>query len=304
MMPRHGDDRRCHHGSGGRLRRGARARRVGVVSLLPRRAAPILSESGAPNRYKELPEDHPGSLWAGDGVLQAVPDGRIPDAFPVTTASSATHRRHGIGPLPTRGPVLPDLLRKPPQDDTESRRPASPATELDADVSLLDADLSIDATDWRFRTGHPLPCGSPLARPGVRVAKRTRHGSSGQPVEVRADLAGRAHRGTANATVDLPPLTASPRCCAPPVPSSARRLRAPPAARLRVGGIARLARDVKTGNPETVASTGPTQAGIVTRRGEAPIEPMQFTAPLMFGTSRVPNPFLLFLPVFDEESPS
>ena len=29
---------------------------------------------------------------------------------------------------------------------------------------------------------------------------------------------------------------------------------------------------------------------------------MQFTAPLPFGTSRVPNPFLLFLPVFVEES--
>ena len=31
---------------------------------------------------------------------------------------------------------------------------------------------------------------------------------------------------------------------------------------------------------------------------------MQFTAPLPFGTSRVPNPFLLFLPVFVEESPA
>ena len=47
--------RRCHHGSGGRLRRGARARRVGVVSLLPSRAAPILSESPTPrsNRAKD-----------------------------------------------------------------------------------------------------------------------------------------------------------------------------------------------------------------------------------------------------------
>ena len=31
---------------------------------------------------------------------------------------------------------------------------------------------------------------------------------------------------------------------------------------------------------------------------------MPFTAPLPFGTSRVPNPFLLFLPVFVEESPA
>ena len=31
---------------------------------------------------------------------------------------------------------------------------------------------------------------------------------------------------------------------------------------------------------------------------------MQFTAPLPFGTSRVLNPFLLFLPVFVEESPA
>ena len=46
------------------------------------------------------------------------------------------------------------------------------------------------------------------------------------------------------------------------------------------------------------------QLNIVTRRGEAPIEPMPFTAPLPFGTSRVPNPFLLFLPVFVEESPA
>ena len=31
---------------------------------------------------------------------------------------------------------------------------------------------------------------------------------------------------------------------------------------------------------------------------------MQLTAPLPFGTSRVPNPFLLFMPVFVEESPA
>ena len=44
-------------------------RRVDVVSLLPSRAAPILSESPCLNhllrRCKELQEDHPDSLWAG-----------------------------------------------------------------------------------------------------------------------------------------------------------------------------------------------------------------------------------------------
>ena len=57
-----------------------------------------------------------------------------------------------------------------------------------------------------------------------------------------------------------------------------RRLRAPPAVRLRVGITATLARR-EDPHPETVASTAIDPGRYLHAQGEAPIVPMQFTAP-------------------------
>ena len=63
---------------------GSRARRVGVVSLLPRRAAPTCLNHLL-RRCKELQEDHPDSLWAGQ--VQAVLQTGLPCVTAATTAS-------------------------------------------------------------------------------------------------------------------------------------------------------------------------------------------------------------------------
>ena len=176
-------------------------------------------------RCKELQEDHPDSLWAGQvqAVLQtglAVRD----------RCNDGELSEHGLASV--RGRLVARLGRlidaPPPLDDAE-RFARHLATEFSA-VFLFLWDLSVDATNWRAEQA---------IRPAVVTRKvcggnRTRHGADTQ--QVLASVV----RTARQRDLDLPPLIATMlRATGPVVP---RRLRAPPAARLRVGITATPAR--------------------------------------------------------------
>ena len=181
--------RRCHHGSRGRLRRCARARRVGDISLLPSRAAPILSESPAPTMQ--------GTARRNDGELS----------------------EHGLASV--RGRLIARLGRlidAPPRLDDAERFARHLATEFAA-VFLFLWDLSIDATNWRAEQA---------IRPAVVIRKvcggnRTRHGADTQ--QVLASVV----RTARQRDLDLPPLIATMLRATGPVVPDALGLPPPPA---------------------------------------------------------------------------
>ena len=124
-------------------------------------------------RCKELREDHPHSLWAGQvqAVLQtglAVRD----------RCNDGKLSQHGLASL--RGRLVARLGRlidaPPPLDDAE-RFARHLTTEFDA-VFLFFRDLTVDATNWRAEQA---------IRPAVVIRKvcggnRTRHGADTQQV--------------------------------------------------------------------------------------------------------------------------
>ena len=172
-------------------------------------------------RCKELQEDHPDSLWAGQvqAVLQtglAVRD----------RCNDGELSEHGLASV--RGRLVAQLGRlidaPPPLDDTE-RFARHLATEFAA-VFLFLWDLSVDATNWRAEQA---------IRPAV-VIRKVCGGNPHPPRRRQPAGAGqrRAHRPPTrprSASADRHDV-ARHRSRRP------RRLRAPPAARLRVGGIA------------------------------------------------------------------
>ena len=133
---------------------------------------------------------------------------------------------HGLASV--RGRLVAQLGRlidaPPPLDDTE-RFARHLATEFAA-VFLFLWDLSVDATNWRAEQA---------IRPAVVIRKvcggnRTRHGADSQ--QVLASVV----RTARQRDLDLPPLIATMLRATGPVVPDAFGL--PPAARLRVGGIA------------------------------------------------------------------
>ena len=172
-------------------------------------------------RCKELQEDHPDSLWAGQvqAVLQtglAVRD----------RCNDGELSEHGLASV--RGRLVAQLGRlidaPPPLDDTE-RFARHLATEFAA-VFLFLWDLSVDRHQLARRTGHPsrrrYPQGlrwqphPPRRRQPAGAGQRRAHRPPTRPRSASADRHDVArHRSR-----------------------RPRRLRAPPAARLRVGGIA------------------------------------------------------------------
>ena len=165
-------------------------------------------------RCKELQEDHPDSLWAGQvqAVLQtglAVRD----------RCNDGELSEHGLASV--RGRLVARLGRlidaPPPLDDTE-RFARHLATEFAA-VFLFLWDLSVDATNWRAEQA---------IRPAVVIRKvcggnRTRHGADSQ--QVLASVVRTAHQRD----LDLPPLIATMLRAADPVVPDAFGLPPPPA---------------------------------------------------------------------------
>ena len=165
-------------------------------------------------RCKELQEDHPDSLWAGQvqAVLQtglAVRD----------RCNDGELSEHGLASV--RGRLVARLGRlidaPPPVDDAE-RFARHLATEFAA-VFLFLWDLSVDATNWRAEQA---------IRPAVVIRKvcggnRTRHGADSQ--QVLASVV----RTARQRDLDLPPLIATMLRAADPVVPDAFGLPPPPA---------------------------------------------------------------------------
>ncbi len=165
-------------------------------------------------RCKELQEDHPDSLWAGQvqAVLQtglAVRD----------RCNDGELSEHGLASV--RGRLVAQLGRlidaPPPLDDTE-RFARHLATEFAA-VFLFLWDLSVDATNWRAEQA---------IRPAVVIRKvcggnRTRHGADSQ--QVLASVV----RTARQRDLDLPPLIATMLRATGPVVPDAFGLLPPPA---------------------------------------------------------------------------
>ena len=165
-------------------------------------------------RCKELQEDHPDSLWAGQvqAVLQtglAVRD----------RCNDGELSEHGLASV--RGRLVARLGRlidaPPPLDDAE-RFARHLATEFAA-VFLFLWDLSVDATNWRAEQA---------IRPAVVIRKvcggnRTRHGADSQ--QVLASVV----RTARQRDLDLPPLIATMLRAADPVVPDAFGLPPPPA---------------------------------------------------------------------------
>ena len=165
-------------------------------------------------RCKELQEDHPDSLWAGQvqAVLQtglAVRD----------RCNDGELSEHGLASV--RGRLVARLGRlidaPPPLDDAE-RFARHLATEFAA-VFLFLWDLSVDATNWRAEQA---------IRPAVVIRKvcggnRTRHGADSQ--QVLASVV----RTARQRDLDLPPLLATMLRAADPVVPDAFGLPPPPA---------------------------------------------------------------------------
>ena len=165
-------------------------------------------------RCKELQEDHPDSLWAGQvqAVLQtglAVRD----------RCNDGELSEHGLASV--RGRLVARLGRlidaPPPLDDTE-RFARHLATEFAA-VFLFLWDLSVDATNWRAEQA---------IRPAVVIRKvcggnRTRHGADSQ--QVLASVV----RTARQRDLDLPPLIATMLRATGPVVPDAFGLPPPPA---------------------------------------------------------------------------
>ena len=165
-------------------------------------------------RCKELQEDHPDSLWAGQvqAVLQtglAVRD----------RCNDGELSEHGLASV--RGRLVAQLGRlidaPPPLDDTE-RFARHLATEFAA-VFLFLWDLSVDATNWRAEQA---------IRPAVVIRKvcggnRTRHGADSQ--QVLASVV----RTARQRDLDLPPLIATMLRATGPVVPDAFGLPPPPA---------------------------------------------------------------------------
>ena len=189
--------------------------RDGWVSYRCYRAA--LHQSGLNQllrRCKELQEDHPDSLWAGQvqAVLQtglAVRD----------RCNDGELSEHGLASV--RGRLVARLGRlidaPPPLDDAE-RFARHLATEFAA-VFLFLWDLSVDATNWRAEQA---------IRPAVVIRKvcggnRTRHGADSQ--QVLASVV----RTARQRDLDLPPLIATMLRAADPVVPDAFGLPPPPA---------------------------------------------------------------------------
>ena len=165
-------------------------------------------------RCKELQEDHPDSLWAGQvqAVLQtglAVRD----------RCNDGELSEHGLASV--RGRLVARLGRlidaPPPVDDAE-RFARHLATEFAA-VFLFLWNLSVDATNWRAEQA---------IRPAVVIRKvcggnRTRHGADSQ--QVLASVV----RTARQRDLDLPPLIATMLRAAGPVVPDAFGLPPPPA---------------------------------------------------------------------------
>ena len=165
-------------------------------------------------RCKELQEDHPDSLWAGQvqAVLQtglAVRD----------RCNDGELSEHGLASV--RGRLVAQLGRlidaPPPLDDAE-RFARHLATEFAA-VFLFLWDLSVDATNWRAEQA---------IRPAVVIRKvcggnRTRHGADSQ--QVLASVV----RTARQRDLDLPPLIATMLRATGPVVPDAFGLPPPPA---------------------------------------------------------------------------
>ena len=165
-------------------------------------------------RCKELQEDHPDSLWAGQvqAVLQtglAVRD----------RCNDGELSEHGLASV--RGRLVAQFGRlidaPPPLDDTE-RFARHLATEFAA-VFLFLWDLSVDATNWRAEQA---------IRPAVVIRKvcggnRTRHGADSQ--QVLASVV----RTARQRDLDLPPLIATMLRATGPVVPDAFGLPPPPA---------------------------------------------------------------------------
>ena len=174
-------------------------------------------------RCKELQENHPDSLWAGQvqAVLQtglAVRD----------RCNDGELSEHGLASV--RGRLVAQLGRlidaPPPLDDTE-RFARHLATEFAA-VFLFLWDLSVDATNWRAEQAIR-PASSLSARsPAVVIRKvcggnRTRHGADSQ--QVLASVV----RTARQRDLDLPPLIATMLRATGPVVPDAFGLPPPPA---------------------------------------------------------------------------
>ena len=153
--------------AGDRLRRRARARRMGSVSAL-RRTAPNVSESPVPTLQAAPGGSSRQSLGrrrAGD------PAGRPRPARPLP-AGAGKRTRDGNRPRPThRSPGR--LVDAPPPLDDAERFAAHLATEFPA-VFLFLSDPSLDATNWRAEQAiRPAVvirkvCGGNRTRPGRR----------------------------------------------------------------------------------------------------------------------------------------
>ena len=165
-------------------------------------------------RCKELQEDHPDSLWAGQvqAVLQtglAVRD----------RCNDGELSEHGLASL--RGRLVARLGRlidaPPPLDDAE-RFAGHLATEFDA-VFLFLRDLTVDATNWRTEQA---------IRPAVVIRKvcggnRTRKGADTQQVLASVVRTARQRH------LDLPPLIATMLRATGPVVPDVFGLPPPPA---------------------------------------------------------------------------
>ena len=165
-------------------------------------------------RCKELQEDHPNSLWAGQvqAVLQTGLDVR-------DRCNDGKLSEHGLASL--RGRLVARLGRlvdaPPPLDDAE-RFARHLAREFDA-VFLFLRDLTVDATNWRAEQA---------IRPAVVTRKvcggnRTRHGADSQQVLASVVRTARQRR------LDLPPLIATILCATGPVVPDAFGRPPPPA---------------------------------------------------------------------------
>ena len=165
-------------------------------------------------RCKELQEDHPDSLWAGQ--VQAV----LQTGLAVRDRCNAGElSEHGLASV--RGRLVAQLGRlidaPPPLDDAE-RFARHLATEFAA-VFLFLWDLSVDATNWRAEQA---------IRPAVVIRKvcggnRTRHGADSQ--QVLASVV----RTARQRDLDLPPLIATMLRATGPVVPDAFGLPPPPA---------------------------------------------------------------------------
>ena len=186
-------------------------------------------------RCKELQEDHPHSLWAGQ--VQAV----LQTGLAVRDRCNAGElSEHALASL--RGRLSARLGRlveaPPPLEDTE-RFARHLATEFDA-VFLFLRDLTVGRHELARRTGHPAGCRYPQGLRRQPHPPRRRHAAgAGQR---RAHRPPTRPRSASVARHDV----ARHRSGRP------RRFRAPPATRLRVASpLHRQDQD-----PEAVASTG------------------------------------------------